>query len=104
VLFSEFFQLFSMSDFRCRGHSVGDGYSFYVIVLVLQTSGVKAISLFGKLIAVKVRGGNAAFFASANLGIEAGHREAAFFYLSKVAFQRDGWVYVNPDAFSFAVQ
>ena len=79
VFFCQFLELSSMCDFGGLAHTIGDGHSFDMVVLVLESPCVKAFGLFGELVSVKAGGGNVTFFVSSNFRKDARHRQAPFF-------------------------
>ena len=74
LIFSKFFELFSVCDFGCWAHTAGDGYALDVVIFVLHGPCKKSFGLFGKFVAVQVGGGNFAFFISSDFGIHTRHR------------------------------
>ena len=102
----ELLKLPSMHDSGGLSHTIDDGDSFKMVVLVLQCPGVESFGLVGEFVAVEVGRGHFAFLVSSNLRIDTRHRKAAFvnpfefadrvycrihvrFYIFSAAVQRD---------------
>ena len=74
VLLHKSLELSSVCNSGGLAHAIDDGRSLDMVVLVLQNSCVKSLGPIGKLVAVKVGGGDFAFFVSSNFRIDARHR------------------------------